>query len=113
MLAKAKQEGKIGGVRICRTTPSMSDLLFADDSLILCRATEEDAVHLRELLGVYEACSGQIINADKSIVLFSPNTGSTQRQRVRDILNIRSETRSEKYLGLHVSMGRARTDTFA
>ena len=51
LLARAELEGKIGGVRICRSAPSVSHLLLADDSLILCRATEEEAGHLRELLG--------------------------------------------------------------
>jgi hypothetical protein len=68
---------------------------------------------LRELLGVYESCSGQVINAEKSTVLFSPNTGSFQRRRVQEILNIRSEARNEKYLGLPMTVGRSRINTFA
>jgi hypothetical protein len=82
LLAKAEEEGKIGGVRVCRNAPSVSHLLFADDSLILCRATEGEATNLKELLRIYEECSGQVINADKSAVLFSPNTGDTQRSMV-------------------------------
>jgi hypothetical protein len=34
LLAKAKVEGKICGIRVCRDAPSVSHLLFADDSLI-------------------------------------------------------------------------------
>jgi hypothetical protein len=55
-------------------------LLFTDDSLILCRATEEEATHLKDLLQTYEECSGQVINVDKSTVLFSPNTGGEERR---------------------------------
>jgi hypothetical protein len=58
LLAKAEEEGKIGGVSVCRNAPSVSHLLFADDSLILCRATEEEATNLKELLRIYEECSG-------------------------------------------------------
>jgi hypothetical protein len=83
LLAKAEEEGKIRGVHVCRNAPSVSHLLFADDSLILCRATEEEATNLKELLQIYKECSGQVINADKSAVLFSPNTGDTQRSMVR------------------------------
>jgi len=80
-------------------------LLFADDSLILCKASEEEAENSKELLKIYEDCSGQIINTDKSAVMFSSNTGEDQRRKV--------ETRSEKYLGLPVYVGRSRTDVFA
>jgi hypothetical protein len=88
-------------------------LLFVDDSLILCKANEENAIKLKEILTVYEECFGQVINTEKSAVMFSPNTGDTQRRQVMDILSICSETRSEKYLGLPVYVGRSRTNVFA
>jgi hypothetical protein len=35
LLAKAEEDGLISGVKICRNAPSISHLLFVDDSLIL------------------------------------------------------------------------------
>lgn len=35
LLTKAEEDGRIFGVKICRNAPSISHLLFADDSLIL------------------------------------------------------------------------------
>jgi hypothetical protein len=55
----------------------------------MCRATEEEAVQLRNLLKIYEEYSGQVINSEKSAVMFSPNTGEHQKSRMREILNIR------------------------
>jgi hypothetical protein len=81
MLIEAEEEDRLHGVSICRGAPSVSHLLFADDSLILCKATTEDAEVLKHILSVYEECSGQMINADKSAVMFSPNTRSEDRQR--------------------------------
>ena len=39
LLAKAELEGRINGVSIYRRAPKVSNLLFADDSLLFCRAT--------------------------------------------------------------------------
>jgi hypothetical protein len=46
LLKKAENEGEIGGVKICHGAPSISHLLFADDSLILVRTNGEDAAKL-------------------------------------------------------------------
>jgi hypothetical protein len=55
---QAEREGSLKGVKICLNAPSVSHLLFADDSLILCRAREGDAQKLQEILQLYEECSG-------------------------------------------------------
>ena len=38
LLAKAEREGHIHGVSICRRAPTISHLLFADNSLLFCHA---------------------------------------------------------------------------
>lgn len=43
----------------------MSYLLFADS-----RANGEDATHFQGILGLYEECSGHVINKEKSVVIF-------------------------------------------
>jgi len=113
LLNCAEQEGRLHGIKICRNAPAVSHLLFTDDSLILCKASRAEAQQLKEILRVYEECSGQMINVDKSAVMFSPNTGTEDRQGVMQSLNIRSETMSERYLGLPVYIGRERTNIFA
>ena len=46
MLNKVDQEGRLEGIKICQQAPSFNHLLFADDSLILLKVTEENAYHL-------------------------------------------------------------------
>ena len=58
LLNKAEEGGLISGVRICRNAPSISHLLFADDSLILIRANREDATQFQGILELHERCSG-------------------------------------------------------
>ncbi|XP_075665092.1 uncharacterized protein LOC142634705 [Castanea sativa] len=42
LLAKAKSNGKIHGASICRGAPKISNLLFVDDSILFCRATQNE-----------------------------------------------------------------------
>jgi hypothetical protein len=44
--------------------------------------------NLKEILRIYEECSGQVINTDKSAVMLSTNTGENKRRRVREIMHI-------------------------
>ena len=54
------------GITICDNAPSITHLLFADDTLLLLKANRENATYLRRhVLQVYEECSGQMINKDK------------------------------------------------
>lgn len=48
----------IQGVRICRKAPSITHMLFADDSYIYCQATENEAQRIAELLQTFERASG-------------------------------------------------------
>lgn len=74
LLNKAEGEGVLEGIRICQGAPSFNHLLFADDSLVLIKANRESAKSLQHVLQLYEACSGQTVNFDKSSVMFSENT---------------------------------------
>ena len=91
----------------------MSHLLFADDSLILFRVNGGDAQHLQGILDLYEECSGQMINRDKLAIMFSPNTRRSERDVVKQELEIVKETMNERYLGLPVYVGRSKTKVFA
>jgi hypothetical protein len=73
-LLHAEEIGGIEGVKVCRNAPSVSHLLFVDDSLILLKADMNNAISLQQALDSYCAISGQLISVNKSIIYFSPNT---------------------------------------
>jgi hypothetical protein len=113
LLQQAEHEGRIAGVKVCQNAPSVSHLLFADDSLILIRATEGDAKQLQDILDLYESVSGQMINKAKSAVLFSRNTRAQRKEEVCATLQITKETMNERYLGLPAQVGKSKSSTFA
>ena len=52
LLTKAESDGKIHGASICREAPKVSNLLFADDSLLCCRATQNEVEVVSKVLQV-------------------------------------------------------------
>jgi hypothetical protein len=113
MLHEAENNGRLKGIKICNNAPSVSHLLFADDSLLLVEAEERNATEVQRILDVYEKCSGQMINKDKSVVLFSKNTKQQNRQKVKEVLNISKEGHTGRYLGLPVYIGKSKSKAFA
>ena len=59
VIKKAKTIGDIKGVSIFRNDPRLTHLLFANDSLIFCKAKENECQKLLEVLATYENVSGQ------------------------------------------------------
>jgi hypothetical protein len=112
MLQSAENAGKIEGIKICRGAPRVSHLFFVDDSLMLMRAKKEDTHELKHILEIYERASGQVINKDKSSIMFSPNTTDCTKGEMRKELSIVQEARSEKYLGLPISVDKSRKKAF-
>ena len=66
LIQRAANLGEIKGVSICRNGPKLTHLLFADDSLLFCRATKEDCQKVLEILSSYERVSGQKLNRAKT-----------------------------------------------
>jgi hypothetical protein len=113
LIQDAERRGKFSGVCICPAAPRVTHLFYADDSLLLMKANKEEAEELRRIPALYENCSGQCINTEKSAVMFSRNTPHAVRNVIKETLVIHSEAWNEKYLGLPVYVGRSKRKAFA
>ena len=112
LLYAAEQSGRLKGVKICNGAPSINHLLFSHNSLLLMEANARNAQEVNDILETYEACSGQMINKDKSSILYSKNTKPWHKEEVRQMLHISREGLSSKYLGLPTYVGKSKTKTF-
>ena len=101
------------GVSICRRAPSISHLLFAEDSLLFCRATQDEVQEIVDILQLYATASGQLINLEKSSIYFSSNTDGRQQNWIKNRLNVKEVDRFETYLGLPTLRGCLKYQAFA
>ena len=74
LINQAFQQGHIKGYALCRNSSKLTHLLFANDSLLFCRATIEECQRILDILEVYGRCSGQQINQSKTTIFFSKST---------------------------------------
>lgn len=58
LLQQAERVGELSGVPISRGAIRISHLLFADNSLVFCRANLREWGRIHELLSLYESASG-------------------------------------------------------
>ena len=103
----------LSGVSICRGSPMVTHLFFANDSLLFCKASIQECQKLMAILDLYEATSGQKINEDKSSISFSQNTPSDLKAEVLEVMGPMKDSKHYKYLGLPSIICRSKTDVFA
>lgn len=106
LLNNAEANRHITGIKVARTAPSISHLLFADDCLIFTKALPEEANRLKLILESYERASGQCINYHKLKLTFSPNTNEEMKRSIQRICRIEVVSCHEKYLGLPTTIAR-------
>lgn len=76
------------------------------------KANAANASSLKGILDNYCAASGQMVSASKSSIYFSPSTHVDAKVDVCQILDIMTESLSDKYLGLPSMIGVDCVDCF-
>lgn len=104
-----ERQGLLGGIKVARGAPSITHMLFADDSYIFCKADTEEAARVVGLLSMFEKASGQKINVQKSSAFFSRNVECSQKNAVCEILRFPEADANSHYLGLPNYIGRKKT----
>ncbi|GAA0187350.1 hypothetical protein LIER_34638 [Lithospermum erythrorhizon] len=82
LLEAACSRGELEGLKLGPGLESMTHLMFADDTLLV----------------------GQLVNTQKSTILFSPNVSEDTRKAIIDLLGIPEVAFHGKYLGLPIRL---------
>lgn len=93
-------------MKICRASPLISHLFFADDALFFIRATLKNCKVLDEILKNYCLASGQVVNLSKSSIFFSANTPRYLQRLMSELLGMCFVENPGVYLGLPTIWGR-------
>lgn len=113
LIRQAEGRGELHGAKICWNAPIISHLLFADDSFLFFKATEEEAHKMKSILTTYEAASGQAISLPKSEIYYSRNVDGSIQHTLTSILGVQAVLGTSKYLSLPSMIGRNKQATFS
>ncbi|XP_074298508.1 uncharacterized protein LOC141629395 [Silene latifolia] len=102
----------IYGIKLSRNAPSLSHLLFADDSIFFLQDKEEAYSKLKQILAYFCSASGQIMNESKSGILFSPSTTMRSVREGLRVLHISENKRIGRYLGISTEFGSSKKEIF-
>lgn len=112
MVEAAVSQGRLHGVKVASTAPVISNLCFADDTILFCLAIPTEAEEVVTILNQYAQVSGQVINLEKSTMTFSPGTSQDDREAIQQVLGIQVVPQFEKYLGMPAVVGRSKKEVF-
>lgn len=99
ILVQSETDGRLSGVRVARTSPKVTHLMYVGDLVIYCKASEAEATEVFTCLNLYYSWTGQSINWDKSSVHFSTNVQALVRRCLTSILGMKECTHNGTYLG--------------
>ncbi|XP_074348373.1 uncharacterized protein LOC141687107 [Apium graveolens] len=108
----AEGEGQITGCQVNSVAPSITHLLFADDSFLFFKASVQEAASVKDILKRYKLESGQAVNYQKSGIFFSANVRRDKQVEILSILGVTNTISGGKYLGLPSLIGRSKKGAF-
>lgn len=100
MISKVVDSNVLQGIKFGHRGPSISHILFVDDTLVFLKATKPCCDQLVNLLNDFCKASGQLVNFSKSCLFFRPNTPEAIRREIESSLIIGAVEDPEKYLGI-------------
>ena len=106
MIQQAARDNVIWGFSLCKNGPKITNLFFADDTLLFFRARMEDLQAVQHILSLYEGASSQQMNRKKTTLFFSKAVSEEKKREILSFLGVPEIKEYEKYLGLPAVVGK-------
>ena len=99
-------------LRICRSAPGISHLLFADDALLFFKVNAQQAERIMQVLQVFQSGTGQLLSPAKCSILMRQSLDNLMKEQIRSTLGVERIEFEAKYLGLPTPDGRQKKERF-
>lgn len=70
-------------LKMCRGALMVSHLMFVDDSVFICKVDVATNRKFKQIMHKYWQTSGQLINIEKMVMIFSNNAPTSCREDIR------------------------------
>ena len=99
MIEKEYIAGRISGVQMNLGGPAFTHEMYADDLILLSKANRREATILNECLEKHCLWSGQLVNRDKSGLIFSKLVQKDRQRELKHELQMKKISQHATYLG--------------
>lgn len=106
LMKKAVAHGTIKGIRFNSVCPTLSHLLFADDSIFFLNGTITECQNVASVSSQYCLASGQAVNLNKSGIFFCKDCPPNLRRNMAEELRVPEIGKMGKYLGIPSDWGK-------
>ncbi|KAK3221344.1 hypothetical protein Dsin_008369, partial [Dipteronia sinensis] len=100
LIQRDTKNGQISGFKCVHVGPTVTHMLFADDSLLSGKETKAKCATIRDMLDMYTRASSQMVNYRKSTMCVSPNFSKQMGTQMAAVLGVLLVDCHERYLGL-------------
>ncbi|CAN1761157.1 Transposon TX1 uncharacterized 149 kDa protein [Linum perenne] len=112
LIEKGISHGSLKGLKLNRRCPTLTHVLFADDTILFGDASVAEAMHIQKTMETYANITGQSINTQKSAIMFTRHTPQALKDLIAHGLGIPCSPDFGKYLGVPSEWGGPKKDVF-
>ena len=112
MIEKQCLDGNISGVSMNRNGPAFTHVIYADDIMLFAKANCREVTTLDQCLECYCQWSGQLVNQDKSGLIFSKQVLCDRKRAIKHSLLMKLVPQNAIYLGAPLFTSRNRFKDF-
>ena len=112
MITAAVSQGDWKPIKMGRRGVPLSHLFFADDLIVFSQANSQQVQVIKQILTTFSKASGQKVNQNKTVVLFSNNISRVEKAALSNLLGFQQTDSLGRYLGVPLLSSRGSSNTY-